>query len=161
MPATKASIVRAATAEWDRWGRSTWVLKTNKKSVAHTDDERDFAEYVQKTYCSVVGDTPSLSDISNDIYYWSAVCISFIIREAGFAAKEFPLANAHSVFLRRFIKARKNGTANAKYWGYRLSETQSSPQVGDIIGCVRDSHVSYEEAQTYFDRTSQIGRAHV
>ena len=91
---------------------------------------------------------------SSDLYYWSAVCVSFIIREAGFAAKEFPLANAHSVFLRRFIKARKNGTANAKYWGYRLSETQSSPQVGDIIGCVRDSHVSYEEAQTYFDRTS-------
>lgn len=154
MPATKSSLVAAATAEWNHWGQSKWILATNRRTIGHTDDERSFARYAIDTYCSVVGDKPSEEDVMNDVYFWSAVCNSYIIRQAGFAAGDFPLTNAHSVYLRRFIKARKTSSSTAKYWGYRLTEPEASPQVGDIIGCVRDSSVSYAEAQTYYDRTS-------
>lgn len=154
MPATKASLVAAATAQWTHWGQSKWNLSTNRATIGHTDDERPYAQYVINTYCSVVGDQPSVEEVMNDVYFWSAVCNSYIIREAGFTPSEFPLTNAHSVYLRRFIKARRTASRTAKYWGYRLTEPEASPQVGDIIGCVRDTKVSFAEAQTYFDRTS-------
>ena len=154
MPATPTSIVDAATAEWYHWGRSTWSLITGHKKISHTDDERIFARYVVDKYCSVVGDTPSLDDISNDIYFWSAVTISAIMRNAGFTKREFPFSNNHSVYIRAFVKARKANDASASYWGYRLLESAARPDVGDLIGYVRpDRETTFEEAQAYFDRT--------
>jgi len=158
MPATATSIVDAATAEWDHWGRSTWNLITNRKKIGHTDDERQYARYALEKYCSVVGDTPSLDEIGNDIYFWSAVAISAIMRNAGFTKREFPFSNNHSVYIRAFVAARKTADATASYWGYRLLESAARPDVGDLIGYVRpDKKTSFEEAQAYFDRTRPYG----
>jgi hypothetical protein len=154
MPATSAQIVDAATAEWDHWGRSTWNLITNRKKIGHTDDERAFAKYALEKYCSVVGDTPSLNDISNDIYFWSAVTISTIMKNAGLTKREYPFSNNHSVYIRAFVGARKASDASASYWGFRLLEGAAQPDAGDLIGYVRpERKTTFEQAQAYFDRT--------
>ncbi len=152
MPATSTNIVDAAQAEWEHWGRSTWNLITGRKRIGHTDDERNFAKHAIDKYCSVVGDTPSVDDISNDIYFWSAVTISAVMKNAGFTKREFPFSNNHSVFIRAFIAARKASNADATYWGFRLHE--GKPDVGDLIGYVRpDRPTSFSDAQAFFDRT--------
>src|SRR5215510_6905230 len=113
MPATIGSILTAAANEWEKWGRSTWNVITGQKQIAHTDDENDFAQYVIDNYCSVGGGNPSLDDIQDDRYPWSAVCISAIMKAAGYTAAEFPFAQSHSVYIRHFVKARKNNGPSA------------------------------------------------
>jgi hypothetical protein len=154
MPATPASIVAAATQEWTHWGQSTWNLITNTKQIGHTDDEDPFAQRVLDNYCSVAGGTPSLDDIQDDRYAWSAVCVSAIMNAAGFTKNEFPFAQSHSVYIRRFIKERNDGNRSATYWGHRLTEKSATPRVGDLIGYARGDNMTIEKAQAFFDKTS-------
>lgn len=153
MPKTVSDIVELATREWEHWGKSTWSLSSNQKSIGHTDDEQAFAEYVIKHYNAAGGGTPTANEISNDQYFWSAVGISFVFKKAEFKKAEFPFAQAHSVWIRRFVKARKENDQTALYHGYRLNEAQASPEVGDIVGYTYAKNVSFEGAQAYFDKT--------
>lgn len=154
MPATTASIVNAATLEWNHWGQSTWNVSTGAKRIGHTDDEDPFAQRILTHYCSVAGGTPTLDDIQDDRYAWSAVYISAIMNSAGFTKDEFPVAQNHSVYIRRFIKERLNGNRKAAYWGRRLNEATATPKVGDLIGYARGDGMTFEKAQTFFDKTS-------
>jgi hypothetical protein len=154
MPATPPSIVAAATNEWVHWGRSTWNVITGAREIGHTDDEDPFAQHVLDNYCSVAGGTPSLDDIQDDRYAWSAVCVSAIMGAAGFTSAEFPFAQSHSVYLRRFIKERNDGNRKAAYWGRRVTERTATPRVGDLIGYARGENMTFEKAQTFFDKTS-------
>ena len=122
MPATVASIINAATAEWNLWGRSTWNVKTGAKSIGHTDDEAEFARLVIERYCSVGGGNPTIDDIADDQFFWSAVGISAAMKAAGFTKAEFPFAQSHSKFIRHFVAARKSSSLQARYWGFRLNE---------------------------------------
>jgi hypothetical protein len=155
MPATRESIIASADKEWQHWGRSTWNVALKTKRIGHTDDESDaanpFAQYVLEKYCSVGGGSPSISDIADDRYYWSAVGMSAIMKNAGFAKTEFPFAQAHSKFIRHFISARKAKDKGAAFWGYRLTEAGGIPEPGDIIAYSRAKNGSQEKANKLFD----------
>jgi hypothetical protein len=154
MPATIPAIIQAATKEWDFWGRSTWNVPSKKTVIGHTDDEVTFAKHVIEAYCSVGGGAPSLSDISDDRYYWSAVGMSAIMKNAGFSKFEFPFAQAHSRFIRHFIAARKNKDTSAAFWGFRLNEPGGEPEPGDIVAYARTKNVNAEKAAKLFDATA-------
>jgi hypothetical protein len=154
MSATVASIIAAANHEWEHWGRSTWNLVTGQKTIGHTDDEDAFARHVIDHYCSVGGGNPSLDDIQDDRYAWSAVCISAIMAQAGYSKSEFPFDQSHSVYIRRFVKARKEHDSGAAYWGRRINEPSAAPQPGDLVGYARGKNMTFEKAQAFFDKTS-------
>jgi hypothetical protein len=154
MPATQENIVASATEQWEHWGRSTWNVITGQKQIAHTDDENPFAQLIIDKYCSVGGGSPSLDDIQDDRYAWSAVCISAIMADAGFVKAEFPFAQSHSVYIRRFVKARNEGDTGAAYWGRRITEAAARPQPGDLIGYARGKDMTFDKAQAFFDKTS-------
>ncbi len=146
------SLLKAFHDEWEHWGRSTLHLGTGHRQISHTDDEPVFAQYAIKTYCYVVGDSPSVSDISDDEYYWSAVGISYGFKKAGFKKSQFPFSSGHSTWIRAFIKARR-ADAPALYHGYRLTEPEAVPEIGDLIGYTYEKSVDFEGAQAFFDRT--------
>ncbi|GAA0644827.1 DUF2272 domain-containing protein [Brevundimonas lenta] len=151
------AIVDAATAEWAHWGKATWNCITGAKSSGfHVDDETAYARYVIDTYLPLHFRPPirwpSPADISNDDYYWSAVCVSYIMRKAGFAPADFPIGQAHSTYVTWAIKNRKSGTP-AAYWGYRVDDALATPEVGDIIAYARGRNMTRAKALTYYDRT--------
>jgi hypothetical protein len=146
-------ILDSAQTQWKFWGQSTWNVATNQKQVGHTDDEVPFAQHVIDKYCSVGGGTPSLIDIQDDRYFWSAVGMSAIMNAAGFAKVEFPFAQSHSVFIRHFIKARKLGIHDASYWGFRVGEADGQPVPGDIVAYARGKNMTSAKAHALFDST--------
>lgn len=155
MPATVASIVNAVTKEWHDWGRSSWNVKTSARSIGHTDDEENFARLVIERYCSVGGGNPTLDDVADDRYFWSAVGISAAMKAAGFPKTEFPFAEAHSKFIRHFVAARKTSVQSSKYWAFRLNEPGGEPQPGDLVAYARASNMTADKAAKLFDSTSK------
>lgn len=154
MPATIQATVQAARTEWDFWGRSTWHVPAHTSRIGHTDDEIAFAQHVIAKYCSVGGGSPSLMEIRDDRYFWSAVGISAFMNAAGFTRREFPFAQSHSVFIRHFIKARRAADTSAAFWGMRHGEPGGAPAVGDIVAYARGSNMTAAKAATLFDRIS-------
>jgi hypothetical protein len=151
MTASVESILAAAHAEWNHWGQSRWNLKTGQRSIQHTDDEPDFARLVIDRYCAIGGGSPTLDQISNDDYAWSAVGISAAMKMAGFTRHEFPFTESHSKYIRHFVAARVNGDEAAPYWGFRLDEEGGEPDVGDIVAYARGDRMSHEKAARFFD----------
>jgi spore germination cell wall hydrolase CwlJ-like protein len=143
---TVASIIAAAMKEWTFWGESV------PKKIAHSDNEISFATYVRDTYCKPLNADPSLQSISDDKYPWSAVCLSYILRQAGLTAAEFTFAQAHSVYIREAIKARAAGDKSKAYWGYRISEAEAVLAPGDLVGAGREKGMTFAQAQLLFDR---------
>jgi len=152
MPATLARVLDAADQEWQFWGRSTWNLITREKRIAHRDDEQPFAEHVIASYCAVAGGSPTADDIQDDRYAWSAVGLSAILKQAGYEKHEFPFAQSHSVYIRRFITDRRNGNAAAAFWGFRFGEPGGEPDVGDLVGYARGTGMTQAKAMTFFDK---------
>lgn len=152
MAKTLADLLNSANHEWDHWGNSTWNLSTGAKNIQHTDDETVFAQYVIDNYNSVAGGSPSVNEIANDLYFWSAVGMSAIFKGAGFKKTEFPFSQAHSTWIKKFIKARKNNTP-ALYHGFRIAEAAASPDVGDMVGYTYASGLTFAQAQAFFDKT--------
>lgn len=153
MPTTLESIFRSAVNEWSFWGKSTWHVASKKVKIGHIDNEPEYAQYVIDHYCSVCGDKPPLAKIINDKYYWSAVGMSAIMKNAGFSVNEFPFSNRHSDFIRRFIAARNKGDKRLSYWGYRLNESEIIPEPGDIVAYARGEGMTAEKAAKLFDAT--------
>lgn len=152
MSVTVNSIIQAASKEWDFWGRSTWNLVNNSRNIVKTDDDEKYSQYVINNYCSIGGGNPSLIEIQDDRYAWSAVGMSAIMKNAGFNKSEFPFAQSHSVYIRKFITERVNNNKNAAFWGYRHGENGGQPAVGDMIGYARGKGVTADMAKNYFDK---------
>lgn len=140
------SIVATATKEWDFWGNSV------PGKIHHTDNELAFATYVLETYCRPLKATPSLSEIANDTYFWSAVAISFMVRQAGVSASEFTFSQSHSTYIREAIKARRDKDKTKAYWGFRIDEAEAILAPGDIVGAGRTKGMTFEQAQALFDK---------
>ena len=154
MPAPLQSILLSAEREWARWGKSTWNVLTDLKRIKHSDDEPVFAQHVIDEYCLIGGGSPSLLDIQDDRYYWSAVGMSAIMSSAGFKKKEFPFAQSHSHFIRHFIAARRKGDSDAAYWGFRAGEAGSQPEPGDLVAYARGKKMTAQKATAIFDSSS-------
>jgi Uncharacterized protein conserved in bacteria len=159
MPASTAAIVQAATDEWNYWGKSTWNCITGAKSTGyHIDDDVPYAKYIINKYLALFYNPPtagpSVQDIAGDVYPWSAVTISYIMKTAGFTKEEFPFSQAHAKYLVWGIKNRNDEVQNAAYWGYRVDDDLALPDVGDLVGCARAEHrLTRDEALAYFART--------
>ena len=180
MAASISKAIASAVTEWTHRGKSSWNLITGAKSkVFHSDDEDDFAQYVIDTYMppfrKLPIKSPSVTDISADLYPWSAVTISHFMLAGGFTRKkllsptatagqyatwvgntvkgEFPISEGHSDYIRWAIRARKNGVGKASYWGFRIDEPAATPDVGDLIGYARAKGLTRAKALAYFDRT--------
>jgi hypothetical protein len=151
MPASKQSIINSSVAEWEHWGQSRWNLVTLTSAIGHTDDESDYAQYVIDEYCSVGGGTPSLDEIADDRYFWSAVGMSGIMKNAGFSKKEFPFSQLHSTWIRAFIAARRTGLTEAAYWGFRTGESGGAPEPGDLVAYARGDGMTQAKAAKLFD----------
>ncbi len=151
---TIASVLTSADAEWERWGRSTWHVPNHEVRIGKRDDDPAMARLVIDHYCAVGGGNPSVVDIQDDRYAWSAVGISAILKGAGYAKPQFPFAQAHSKFIRHFVKARKNGDGNAAFWAFRLGEAGGEPEVGDLVAYARGTGLTAVEAAKLFDSTS-------
>lgn len=115
MSFTVQSIVTAALKEWDHWGNSTWSVLQGQKAIGHTDDEYEFAQYVIDTYCSIGGGNPTHWAIQNDDYFWSAVGMSAFMAMGGFEKGQFPFAQSHSTFIRKFVAARKQNDSASPF----------------------------------------------
>jgi hypothetical protein len=103
-------------------------------------------------YNKAGGGSPTVDEIANDEYFWSAVGISFVYRTAGFKKTEFPFSQAHSTWIRHFVKAKLNKDESALYHALRLNDANAKPDVGDIIGYTYAS-VTFDAAQAYYDKT--------
>lgn len=152
MTKTISDLLTVAAGEWQHWGSSTWHLVTGKADIGHIDDEVTFANYVIQNYNAVGGGTPTADQIAKDKYAWSAVGMSYVFHRAGFNKSEFPFAQSHSVWIRKFIAARINGNTSALYHGYRLTEPQASPEVGDLVAYARTGE-TFAQAQNFFNAT--------
>jgi hypothetical protein len=153
MAASLERLLEVARSEWQDWGRPTWNLSTHEKVPGLTDNDPERAQYIKDAYCRPLRERPTLAEISDDDYYWSAVGMSFLFRTANFTADEFPFSKRHSTWITRFIRARRNGE-QAIYHGYRLQTAGVTPDVGDLVGYARGG-ISFESAQRYFDRTGR------
>ena len=178
---TVNALINSAEAEWAHWGKATWNCITKAKSKGfHIDDETAFAQYIIDTYLPPFYKKPvkwpTTSVIGNDDYAWSAVTISHFMISAGLKRKgllkstaseaewvawvassikdEFPIAEAHSEYIRWAIRGRQDGIANAAYWGYRVDENEATPDIGDLIGYPRAPKLTAKKALNFFDRKS-------
>jgi len=181
MPESITKTIAAAVAEWNHWGKSSWNLISGAKSSGfHSDDEAAFAKYVIDTYMPPFRRlpirSPSQTDISADLYPWSAVAMSYFMLKGDFAPKklpastatptlyaawvaatvkgEFPIAESHSSYIRWAIAARRAGVGTASFWGHRVDEAAATPDVGDLVGYARARNMTRSKALAYFDRTS-------
>ena len=149
----RSAIVAAALKEWEFWGKST------PSNVAHTEHEEDYAKHVLDTYCPLVGAKPSLSNIMNEKWHWSAAAISYMLGQAGIEKSAFSFSASHSVYIREAIKAQKALDASKAFWGYRVDDDKAVPQPGDLIGYARpakkDKPLSKEQVLAYFDKTTK------
>lgn len=163
MPVTTQAILEAAQQEWARWGYSTRDLVRGEEHIAHTDKEPWFVHNViLKDYCPVADAHPDADDIMQDKWAWSAVGLSYILRQAGFRmlgehGGEFPFSARHADYLRYFVAARKQADLSAVYWAYRLGEPGGAPMPGDIVAYARPAKegqtLSKKEAAARFDAT--------
>jgi hypothetical protein len=141
-----AAILAAAVKEWEFWGNST------PGHVAHKDTELAFATYVVDAYCKPLSVSTSASEVSSQTFFWSAVAVSFFLKQAGVKSSEFTFSARHSVYIREAIKARNDQDKSKAYWGFRLSEPEAVVEPGDIIGRGRTSGMTFAQAQALFDR---------
>jgi hypothetical protein len=82
---------------------------------------------------------------------WSAVFISWCVKQAGATKQEFKFANQHSVFVHKAIKNADTGTG--VFRGFKFNA--KAPAIGDIIQNNRDkNNFSFEFARKNADYSS-------
>jgi len=153
MVASLDRLLDVARSEWSDWGQPTWNLRTGAQVRGASDNDPVRAQYIKDTYCRPLRQHPTIAEISDDDYYWSAVGMSYLFRRAEFTRHEFPFSKRHSTWITKFIAARRSGEA-AIYHGYRLQTAGITPEVGDLVGYAGGG-VTFERAQRYFDRTGR------
>lgn len=86
---------------------------------------------------------------------WSAVFVSWCVKQAGATSSEFKFAMAHSVFVNQAIKNALNGTG--VFQGFDISVQK--PAVGDIIQNNRRNHsfdFAFARTHTQYESHSVI-----
>lgn len=117
--ALRQAIVARANAELQRWGDG----QKQETEAAMRPALRD--------YWGTVISGQEIEDAIDNRDAWSAVFVSWVMREAG-AGSAFTSAAAHRLYAAAAKKARLMGDA-AKFQAFRIGE--ATPEVGDVI-CV-------------------------
>ena len=154
-----AAIASAANKEWEHWGGSTWSAITGVKDIKKTEKSAGYAAYVYDNYYLAIISSPlprkqmidRIAETATPHYAWSALTVSYIMKNAGFSRKQFKFSAAHHVYIRKSVADKKDKNMSATYWGYRIGDV--APEVGDIVGAAGWGNVPYDEAQAYYDRT--------
>jgi len=135
---------------------STFALKLariaqEQHTRFHLMDEADTALCAQiKKYWA--GIAPFTSCVSVP---WSAVFVSFCVKQAGATASEFRFAAAHSVFVHKAIENATGGTG--VFRGFAI--TAQKPSVGDIIQNNRNGGTvdfAFAKAHQHYESHSAI-----
>lgn len=138
LSAAKESLLAAAAVQWDRFKRGEG--KETKKP---------FFEFIGEMWRNLDADS-KLTGKNTDVF-WSAACISFMVKNAGYT--RFKQGSAHSIYINDAIDARENNRANRDYWGFRT--TEHKPQHGDLV-CRRrtGASITYDFAKKHSDFAS-------
>lgn len=119
-PAAEA-LVQGAIAEWVRFEKG-----------GGNENLAPFYRYVREMWASIGEPYDGRSRYPNgEEVPWSAAFISWVVRNAGPAYKNFIFAERHSIFVNNSIKARYTQRQDKPFWGYRIDEEK--PALGDII----------------------------
>jgi hypothetical protein len=108
----------------------------------HNSDENDpdLTKEIKVMYDSLGFDFDSVE------VPWSAVFISFCVKDAGAKKTEFKFAMSHSVFVHEAIKNRDAG--KGVFQAFDITEAESAPDVGDIIQNNRSgNHFNFQHAR--------------
>jgi hypothetical protein len=124
----KEALLATAAKQWDRFKRG-----------AGKETESPFDAFVGEMWQSI-GFNLSGDDVATP---WSAACISFIVRSAGYV--RFKHGASHSVYIHDAIKSRDANNAERDFWGYRINEHK--PTFGDLVCRKRSSaKITYDFA---------------
>ena len=133
----KNKLKEIAEREWEFFDRGT-----------RKESEEGFWQQIVKYWREGVGinfvDTKA--EVSSNNFPWSAVFISWIMKQAG-AGNKFKYSARHSIYIRDAIKNRKNNVSDAGFKGYKIDEI--SPEVGDLVCAPRQSGVTYNTTTDY------------
>jgi hypothetical protein len=108
------------------FARSLAQVAEEQHDRFHLMDEGDpqLCKQIKKYWTEIGLDFESCVSVA-----WSAVFVSWCVKQAGATPAEFKFSGAHSVFVHRSIQNQLNGTG--VFRGRRI--TEHAPQVGDII----------------------------
>jgi hypothetical protein len=127
---TREALIARAVKEWHRFERGL-----GKETVD------PFFRFVGEMWRAIGLDL----DGKDTDQFWSAACISFIVRHSGPKYGKFKFAAAHARYIHDSIKRRFADDATAPFWGFRLHERK--PQLGDIVCKWRENPVDFDDAR--------------
>ena len=131
-------VAQLAILEWVRWGEGTFK-----------ESEPAFLPVLEDYWCTGVHEVPVGTEWWR-AQPWSAVFISWIIRQAG-AGNDFAYSKAHTDYVG---EAKKNRLANNDnpFKAYDIDEV--APRIGDLVCMERgDSGVTYENVDQGFRKS--------
>lgn len=115
-------IVAVANREYEIWRRGG-LKETDDAAIPHLTRYHKVGVKVDVTPAQLK------SKAWHNDHPWSAVFISYVMREAG-AGGAFSYARAHAAYMCAAKKARA-ATDNASFWAF--SRTEARPEVGDLV----------------------------
>ena len=141
----RAEVVRIAGAEWRRWHPGGTKL---------VETDPTMTSVLQDYYATGIGKHVDAADLQDSDWqaehFWSAVFISWVMRQAG-AGSRFRYAASHQRYIAAAKANREAGDVNNPFWAFRLDELP--PEVGDLVGAGRgNSGATYANiAEGHFD----------
>ncbi|MGK7929648.1 MAG: DUF2272 domain-containing protein [Spirulina sp.] len=133
----KNKLKEIAEREWEFFGKGT-----------RKESEEDFWQHISKYWREGVeiNYVNTKAEVSSPNFPWSAVFISWVMKQAG-AGDKFKYSARHSIYIRDAIKNRKNNVSDARFKGYKIDEM--SPEVGDLVCAAREDGVTYDTTTDY------------
>lgn len=144
-PGTIHRILLVALREWSLFGGRTAVYtggSSRPPREGHKENELGYSARVGRYWKFGTGHRFDGDDRDKP---WSAAFISFVMRTAGVADKDFRRAPAHAKYIHFALRNRAGNVPGAKFVGRRLAER--APRAGDLVCCSRGKvNTSYEQA---------------
>lgn len=134
---SRQRIIKTALQEWEFFGHQTVRLDGKEESLPHVgkwEDDGDPWSSRVNWYWSAVG-KPGLDGFDCK-EPWSAAFISWVMRQAGLSASQFPPADAHWNYIRYFTDPA--AYADAAFVSHRINEY--APKPGDLICATRGNN---------------------
>jgi hypothetical protein len=138
----RESIVAAAVAEWEWFGKQEVDVTGQKSAPGKQEDSDDGSERVALYWREGAGELGITGKDRNQ--YWSAAFISYVMFKAG-AGALFRRSDHHQEYIYAAMMAAKEKRNDYGYWGARLED--HPPELGDLICAWREEKITFEDAQ--------------